>query len=398
VEGLAGVRADGSDRLVTVETKAQQLLPACPTMIRNLMTEFKLPVYAKITAILFGLSLAFLILTVGRDVLVPLAYASLLSVLLYPLADLLERHGFHHLVSITIALALACIVVACLVVFIGMQIGQFEEDLPRLKTAGLEYFGKLQSFVRETWGIAYKDQLEWIRKGASQAMEGGGFIGKTFLTFVDIATLVVLVPLYAFLMLLYRDLLVEFTYRLFPKNKSGTVKDILNEARIVVKSYTFGLMMETAIVAVLNSVALLLLGIDYAILFGIIAAILNLIPYIGILIGATLPCAMALITHESAWYPIGVVLAFVVIQFVDNNFIVPYVVASRVSVNALVSIVAVIVGGIAWGISGMFLALPAVAILKVLFDRIEPLKAWGLLLGDQHPSLRSGKKSGALPS
>jgi predicted PurR-regulated permease PerM len=146
-----------------------------------------------------------------------------------------------------------------------------------------------------------------------------------------------------------------------------------------------GLMMETAIVAVLNSGALLLLGIDYAVLFGILAAILNLIPYVGILIGGFLPMIMAIITKDSLWYPIGVVGAFSIIQFIDNNVIVPYVVASRVSINALVSIVAVIVGGMLWGLSGMFLALPAVAILKVACDRIEPLAPWGLLMGDTIP-------------
>ncbi len=355
------------------------------------MTELKLPTYARITVILVGLALAFTILTLGRDVFVPLAYAALLSVLLHPLTDFLERRGLHRILSITIALAIACIVAACLVVFIGMQIGQFEEDLPRLKQAGLEYLEKIQAFVRETWGIAYKDQLQWVKQGISQTMEGGGFIGRTFLTFVEIITLVVLVPLYAFLMLLYRDLFVEFVFKLFSKQNGETVKDIIQEARVVVKTYTFGLMMETLIVAALNSIALLLLGVDYAILFGIIAAILNLIPYVGILIGATLPCAMAMVTSDSLWYPMGVILSFIVIQFVDNNFIVPYVVASRVSINALISIIVVIVGGIAWGVSGMFLALPAIAILKVLFDRIEPLKPWGLLLGDQLPSRRSGK-------
>ncbi len=356
------------------------------------MTEVKLPLYAKITLVLFGLALAFTILMFGRDVFVPLAYAALLSVLLHPLTDWLERRGLPRILSITIALTIACIVAACLVGFIGMQIGQFEEDLPRLKKAGLEYVEKIQAYVRETWGIAYKDQLAWVRQGFSQAFEGGGFIGKTFLTFVDITTLVVLTPLYAFLMLLYRDLLVEFVFKLFSKQNSGAVKDILQETRVVVKSYTFGLMIETMIVAALNSIALLLLGIEYAILFGVIAAILNLIPYVGILIGATLPCAMAMVTKDSLWYPVGVALAFVAIQFIDNNFIVPYVVASRVSINALISVIVVIVGGIAWGISGMFLALPAVAILKVLFDRIEPLKPWGLLLGDQSPSRRPGKQ------
>lgn len=356
------------------------------------MTEYRLPWYAKVTIILFGLSLAITILFFGRDVLIPLAYAALLSVLLHPLTSFLEKRKFPRLLSISIAVAIACIVFACLVTFIGMQVGQFGEDLPRLKKESLEYVGRLQAFVRENWGITYKDQLRWFQQWISQAWESeGGLIGQMFLTFMDITTLVVLVPLYAFLMLLYRDLIIEFFFRLFSGQKAGMLKEVLQEARTVVNGYVLGLMIETVIIAGLNSIALLLLGIDYAILFGIIAAILNLIPYIGILIGGLLPLVMAMITKDSAWYPIGVIGTFSLIQFIDNNFIVPYVVASRVSINALISIVAVIIGGMLWGISGMFLALPAVAILKVIFDRVETLKPWGLLLGDQIPTKRISK-------
>jgi predicted PurR-regulated permease PerM len=216
-------------------------------------------------------------------------------------------------------------------------------------------------------------------------------LSQALLTFVDITTLVLLVPLYAFLMLMYKDLIIEFFLRLFAGKNMSTIQDVLQEARVVVKGYVVGLMIETAIIAVLNSIALLLLGIDYAILFGILAALLNLIPYVGILIGGLLPFLMALITKDSAWYSLGVVASFSVIQFIDNNFIVPYVVASRVSINALISIVAVIIGGMLWGISGMFLSLPAVAILKIIFDRVETLKPWGLILGDVIPSKRTKK-------
>jgi predicted PurR-regulated permease PerM len=212
---------------------------------------------------------------------------------------------------------------------------------------------------------------------------------------MDITTLVILVPLYAFLMLMYKDLIIEFFLRLYAGKNSATLKEVAREARIVMKKYVVGLMIETAIIAVLNSAALLLLGIHYAILFGVLAAVLNLIPYIGILIGGLLPLLMALITKESAWYPLGVVAAFSVIQLIDNNLIVPYVVASRISINALISIVAVIIGGMLWGISGMFLSLPAVAILKIIFDRVDDLKPWGLILGDTIPPKPTHKESGS---
>lgn len=350
------------------------------------MTEHTPAWYTRLTTILLGLSLAVLILYVGRDVMIPLAYAALVSVLLSPLVSFLERHRVPQLLAITIAVSLACIGVVALVVVIGMQISQFGEDLPRLKEAGNLYLARLQAFVTEYLGVTYAEQLRWLEQGLEQAQRNlGGVLGRTFFAFVDLTSLIILVPLYAFVMLLYADLLAAFVLRLASGWQAGIVKATLLDARKVVNRYMIGLMMETAIVAVLNTGALLLLGIDYAVLFGILAAILNLIPYVGILIGGLLPMIMAIITKDSLWYPLGVVGAFSLVQFIDNNVIVPYVVASRVSINALVSILAVIIGGMLWGLSGMFLALPAVAILKVACDRIEPLAPWGLLLGDTIP-------------
>lgn len=342
--------------------------------------------YTKLTTMLLGSSLALLILYVGQDVLIPLAYAALISVLLAPLVAFLVKHRIPRLLAITIVVGVACVVVVALVIVIGMQVSQFGEDLPGLKEAGSKYLTRVQVFITEHLGISTGQQLRWLEQGVQQAQKNvGGMVGRTLSAFLNVTSLVILVPLYVFVMLLYADLLAAFALRLASGGQTGVVKETLLEARKVVNRYMIGLMMETAIVAVLNSGALLLLGIDYAILFGVLAALLNLIPYVGIMIGALLPVIMAIITKDSVWYPLGVVGVFILIQFIDNNVIVPYVVASRVSINALVSILAVIIGGMLWGLSGMFLALPAVAILKVACDRIEPLAAWGLLLGDTVP-------------
>jgi predicted PurR-regulated permease PerM len=140
------------------------------------------------------------------------------------------------------------------------------------------------------------------------------------------------------------------------------------------------------IVAILNSVGLLLLGIEYAIILGIMGAVLNLIPYIGGIIGIALPMVIAFVTKDSLSYPILVFCVYLFIQFIDNNYIVPKIVAARVRINALISIIAVLIGGALWGVPGMFLSIPITAILKVIFDHIEPLKPWGFLLGDIVPT------------
>jgi predicted PurR-regulated permease PerM len=139
--------------------------------------------------------------------------------------------------------------------------------------------------------------------------------------------------------------------------------------------------------ATLETATLLVLGIEYALLLGIIGALLNIIPYIGGLVAVALPMIVALVTKSSAWYAFYVLAAFYVIQLIDNNFIVPKIVASKVKINALFSIIVVFAGNALWGIPGMFLSIPLLAIVKLVCDNIEPLKPWGFLLGDTMPPL-----------
>ena len=155
---------------------------------------------------------------------------------------------------------------------------------------------------------------------------------------------------------------------------------------MLIQSYLVGLLLEAALVATLNSAALLIIGVKYAVLIGIIGALLNIIPYIGGLVAISIPMLLAIATKEpidAVW----VFIAYIIVQFIDNNFFVPKIVASKVKINALVSIIVVLIGGALWGVAGMFLSIPLTAIIKVIFDRIEPLAPFGFLLGDNQPDI-----------
>jgi len=152
-----------------------------------------------------------------------------------------------------------------------------------------------------------------------------------------------------------------------------------------------GLLLEAIIVAILNSAALLILGVEYAILLGVIGAILNMLPYIGGIIAIALPLLMATVTKDGYSTQLGILVAYLIIQFIDNNFLVPRIVSSKVQINALVSIVVVLLGNALWGVPGMFLSIPFVAILKIIFDRVEGMRPWGKLLGDEIPTKHKGE-------
>ena len=155
--------------------------------------------------------------------------------------------------------------------------------------------------------------------------------------------------------------------------------------------YMVGLLLEAIVVAVMNSVALLILGVDYAILLGVIGALLNMLPYVGGIVAIALPLIIASVTKDGFTTQLGVLGAYMLIQFIDNNFLVPFLVSSRVKINAFFSIVIVLLGGALWGVAGMFLSIPFLAILKIIFDRLPEMKPWGKLLGDEVPTRHKGE-------
>jgi predicted PurR-regulated permease PerM len=213
-----------------------------------------------------------------------------------------------------------------------------------------------------------------------------GSAGEALSKINSFLIMVVLFPVYLFMILYYRTLLIEFILKLFNSTHHVAVFDVLLSSKMIIQTYLFGLFVEAILIAILNSAGLLIIGIDYAIILGITGAILNVIPYIGGVIAISLPIVVALITKETSSAAFLVIIVYLVIQFIDNNIIVPNIVASRVRINALVSVIVVLAGGALWGVPGMFLSIPLTAILKVICDHITPLKPWGFLLGNIVPT------------
>jgi predicted PurR-regulated permease PerM len=216
-------------------------------------------------------------------------------------------------------------------------------------------------------------------------------IGQTLGTVMGTLALVFLLPVYTFLFLFYKTLILDFLYEIFAEKNETEVSTVLKQVKVAIQSYMFGLLLEALIVATLNASALLALGVQYAILLGVLGAILNMLPFIGGILAVILPILIATITKDGVHTQLLIVISYIVIQFVDNHFLVPYIVSSKVKINALISIVIVLLGGAVWGISGMFLSIPFIGVLKIIFDRVPELKPWGKLLGDEVPTFHRGQ-------
>ncbi|MES2567464.1 MAG: AI-2E family transporter [Bacteroidota bacterium] len=350
------------------------------------------PFYFKVSHILIGIIGFVFIMAIGQSIIVPLIFAMIIAILLNPLVNFLTRKKINRILSITIALILALLFTLGLIYFIASQLAMFSEALPQLKQKFLAMFNQAELWVSKRLNISTTKIDDWINTQKKEGMNNStSMIGETLSTVGGLFVMIFLIPVYVFLLLFYKPLLLEFIHKIFPLNKDSTVNEVLTEVKALIQSYLVGLMIEAAIVTTLNTCGLLLIGIDYAILIGIIGAILNLIPYIGGIVATLLPITLALATKEPV-HALYVLILYCSVQLIDNNFIVPKIVASKVKINALVSIVIVLVGGALWGVAGMFLSLPLIAIFKVICDRIEPLKPIGFLLGDNMPDVTIFRK------
>lgn len=345
----------------------------------------KIPFYAK-TALIFICLFAFIYtLIIAKDILVPLVFGTIFAILLNPFVNYLHGKKINRVLAISIVIALATIVTISITYLIFVQLSMFSETVPQLKERFTEAGTELNKWVAYNFNIKPAKINEWMLNYQNDAVDNFS-IGEKFTSIGKILITVMLLPVYVFLILLYKSLLLEFISKVFRNDQHFAITEILIKTKKIIQTYLVGLFFEMLIVATLNSIGLLLIGIEYAIILGVIGAILNIIPYIGGIIAISLPMIIAFVTKDSITYPILVFFVYLFIQFVDNNFIVPKIVASRVKINALISIIVVLIGGAIWGVPGMFLSIPLTAIIKVICDHVEPLKPWGFLLGDIVPT------------
>ncbi len=355
------------------------------------------PFYVKATILLIG-SFAFIaMLYIAQSIIVPLVFAVIIAIVLLPVVDLFVRKGINRIVAILLTLFLTFLVIAAFCGLIFSQASRFSESWPILVD---KFTGLLNQTITNISGylnIHPESIHEWIIKSKNEIINTSSIaIGRTLINVGSGVVILFLIPVYVFIILFYQPLLLDFIHRVFASSNPSQVSEIISQIKTVIQRYLTGLLIEFVLVSALHVTALLMLGIQYAVLLGILGALLNVIPYIGGIIGVSLPMMVALVTKSTPWYAFYILAVYYIIQLIDNNYIVPVIVSSKVRINALFSIIIVFVGNALWGIPGMFLSIPLLAIIKVIFDHIEPLKPWGFLLGDTLPPLIDFKKIDSL--
>lgn len=341
------------------------------------------PVYLKLASILVALIAGVYILFVLQETLIPLAFSVLLAILLHPVCVRLEHRRVPRIAAILLSILVFFIVVMILVYVVSIQIGGFADELPRITEKAEIILDQTLTMGERYLNLSRTQQVTEAKKYlVNMLTEGRAVLLNTLVTTTGAISTFILLPLYVFFFLLYRDFFRRFFYKAIANVPHENLNALLKKIYVVIQSYLSGLFLVIIIVGILNSIGLLLLGVPHAIFFGFLAGFLILIPYIGILIGSLFPALLSIVTMDSPWYAVGVIGVMSFVQFLEGNFITPNIVGSKVSVNPMAAIVALFLGGQLWGLSGLILALPVTAILKVVLDTIPSLEPFGFLLGE----------------
>lgn len=345
-----------------------------------------LPITVRRAIELMGLYFLGTIIFIARDIITPLVMAFFLSIILLPTYRRLRNRKAPEGLAIFLSILLLIIVLGGIIWFFSSQISGLVADFPQIKKNVTVHLNSLSEWIGRSFGISAQRQTEMISEYNDKLLNfATGMLGGAASSVTGIFIFIGLLPIYIFLMLYYKNLLLRFVFLWFPKNNHPKVEEVMRESEIIIKSYLVGLLIQITYITILLGGILLVIGIKHAILIGAIFAILNLIPYVGALIGNIIGVLLTVSSTTEIWPIFAVLGTIAFVQFLDNNILMPRIVGSKVKINALATIVGVIVAGALAGVSGMFLSLPVIAVMKIIFDRTENLKQWGVLLGDEKP-------------
>ncbi len=346
----------------------------------------ELPLTVRRSIELAGLYVCGLVIVAGSGIIAPVIMAFLISIVIFPVYSFFVRKRLPESLAIALSLILLISFAGGIAWFFSSQIGRLIEDFPVIKENVTVHLNSLSDWINEKTHFSTERQVAIINEQSKKLLNyAGSILGGAATSLTSVFIFVGLIPIYVFLILFYKNLLLRFIFLWFSPDSYTKVEDGMRETQTIIKSYLVGLLIQITYITILLGASLMIIGIKHALLIGVIFAILNLIPYIGALIGNIVGVLLTLTSSQEVWPIYAVLITIAVVQFLDNNILMPRIVGSKVKINALASIIGVIVGGAAAGIAGMFLSLPIIAILKIVFDRSNNLKQWGVLFGDERP-------------
>jgi predicted PurR-regulated permease PerM len=346
--------------------------------------QISLPFYLKLLSVLAIIFLLTFIALLGKLVLVPLIVSTLMAILFLPVSRFLEGTlKMPRSIASIFSVVLLIVIVTGIAIIMGSQFTKLSQDWPAFKQQFETEFNDLQNWISATFGIQKSDQLNYINDSAAKSVTAGaGILTGAIASISSMLVFCVFTVIYMFFMLLYRTHIRKFLILNFTELHHPTVLSVLDQIQYVVKKYLIGLVIQMSMVSAMATMTYGIIGVKYFIMLGLLTGILNILPYVGIL-AAFLFTSIITFATGTLYQVLLVGIGVVVVHVIDANYIMPKIVGSKVKINSFLAMLGIVVGEMIWGISGMFLSIPIIAICKIVFDHVQGLKPWGFLLGEE---------------
>ena len=336
---------------------------------------------AQVSKYLEIIAISVLFLYFGKSLFVPLLFGLLISFISYPICKWLELRRIPRSLAIALVMLLIIALFWLLLSIMGYELNAFLKDVPIVADKFEAYSPGIQAWIENNLGLDPEKQSGWMQKIITD-LENGlmGTLKSIFSATISTVFMLVMIPIYASLFLYHRSVFVRFLESLVGSRYRDRLHGVLKESIQTYFHFVKGTFFVYLIVGILNSAGLLALGIQHAILYGMLTAFMTIIPYVGIIISASMPVLIALITKDSLWYPAAVILIFTIVQYFEANVIFPRVVGAQLNISTWSTLVGIFAGTILWGVSGMILFIPFLGILKIFTGEIEELSPINILL------------------
>lgn len=347
------------------------------------------PFHQKLAYVLIIIITAGYLCILGKEVICPLIFGLLFSILLLPMATFFEKKlKFNRSGAAGLSVLVLLLLISGIFLLIGSQISSLTNDLPLLKEQVAISLKDFQQWISSKFNVNIEKQMAFLDSAALSIQSASpSVIGATVLSISAVMMFLIFVTLDTFFLLLYRKLLVNFLLDLFKEKNAAIVHEVIERVQYITRKYLVGLLLQMITVSLVCCIVFMMLGIKYAILLGLITGLFNVVPYIGIFSALLLNILITFATTGLLFKVFLVVTTVVVMHVIDSNILLPLIVGSKVRINAFITLLGVVVGELVWGIPGMFLSIPIIAITKIIFDRVEGLKPWGRLMGDEKDGL-----------
>ncbi len=338
----------------------------------------------------------FAILILAKAILIPLSIALLISFILFPLAKRLEKMRIHTVIAAFLSIFTMLFIIGGVIYFFSSQIIGLSNEFTDFKDRIILLFAEVTLFFNNNVSfvpnLEKNELIDRIQAWISQST--GSLVSKTVSNTATFFVGLLATFVFTFLILLYRKgFTIAFSQFAREENRPR-VRNMFKSVQQVGQKYLVGMVLLTIIIGLANSIGLLIIGIENPFLFGFLGATLAIVPYIGTYLGAIIPILYALMSYDSPWKAIAVGILFWVVQLVTDNFLSPKVVGGSLKINALAAILSLLIGAAVWGIAGMILFLPFVAMLKVVCEEFDELKPIAQIIGNQdYKKKENGEKS-----